>query len=106
MGATNEISGPQSRKLNLAQFPRSRIFLLLLTLVWSGYASQPDLSKLPPSAKKPIDFVRDIQPILSTHCYSCHGADKQENELRWDRKASALKGGTSGSAIIAGKSGE
>ena len=65
-----------------------------------------DLSKLPPPAQKQIDFVRDVQPILSGRCYSCHGEDKQENELRWDTKSSALKGGTSGPAIIPGKSAE
>src|SRR5205085_8352119 len=53
-----------------------------------------------------IDFMQDIQPILSARCYSCHGPDKEENDLRWDNQASALKGGSSGPAIIPGKSAE
>ncbi len=53
-----------------------------------------------------MDFVREVQPILSKHCYSCHGPDKQENDLRWDVKSAALKGGTSGPAIVPGKSAE
>ncbi len=71
-----------------------------------GLAGPLDLSRLPAAAQRRVDFVQDIQPVLSAHCYSCHGPDKQENELRWDTKASALKGGSSGPAIIPGKSGE
>jgi len=95
------LSGPGS-----AGFARSFVFLLSFITGWTAYAAQSELSKLPRPAQKRIDFVRDIQPILSMHCYSCHGAEKQENELRWDRKVSALKGGSSGPAIIPGKSAE
>lgn len=42
-----------------------------------------------------VDFVKDIQPILSERCYSCHGPNKQEAALRLDHKPSALKGGDS-----------
>jgi hypothetical protein len=54
----------------------------------------------------PVDFQRDIQPIFAERCYSCHGAEKQKNNLRLDRKAKALAGGDSGPSIVAGKSGE
>ena len=53
-----------------------------------------------------MDFVREIQPLLAQHCYSCHGPDQQENDLRWDVKSAALKGGTSGPAIVPGHSAE
>jgi len=72
----------------------------------SVLAANLETSNLPPSAKRKIDFVRDIQPILSKNCYGCHGPDKQEKELRWDVRSSALKGGTSGPAIVPGKSAE
>ena len=78
--------------------------ILFCAAASSGFAQELDLSKLPPPAQKRIDFVRDVQPILSSRCYSCHGPDKQENELRWDTKSSALKGGTSGKAIVPDKS--
>ncbi len=52
------------------------------------------------------EFKRDIEPIFAARCYSCHGADKQKNNLRLDRKLKALAGGDSGPAIVAGKSGE
>ncbi len=43
----------------------------------------------------PVEFVRDIQPILAQHCWKCHGPDKQQGGLRLDVRESALKGGDS-----------
>ena len=54
--------------------------------------------------RPPVDFVRDIQPILETHCYECHGPKKARNGLRLDGRAAAFKGGDSGSAIVPGNS--
>src|SRR5437588_10275128 len=55
---------------------------------------------------KQVDFAKDIQPIFAENCYKCHGPDKQENGLRWDRKADALKGGEKGKPIVPGKPAE
>ena len=30
-------------------------------------------TKLSPVASKKVDYTRDIQPLLSQKCYSCHG---------------------------------
>ena len=46
-----------------------------------------------------VDFVRDIQPIFTNHCYSCHADQSVEGGIRWDRK-SALAGGDSGEAAV------
>lgn len=42
-------------------------------------------------AASPLDFNRDIQPILSENCYHCHGPDKAERKggLRLDEEAAA-----------------
>ena len=55
-------------------------------------------------AAAPVDFVRDVQPLLQEHCHSCHGPSKQEAAFRLDHKPSAMKGGDFGSAILPGKS--
>ena len=51
-----------------------------------------------------VDFIRDVQPILQNNCYSCHGAQKANGQLRLDSKANALRGGISGKAIDPGNS--
>jgi len=54
------------------------------------------------AAAAPVDFSRDIQPILSDNCYHCHGPDasSRKSGLRLDRHAEALAGGKSGLATI------
>ena len=52
------------------------------------------------SATKPIDFVRDIQPLLLTKCAKCHGEKTAKSGLRLDVKSAALRGGDSGEAIV------
>ena len=50
----------------------------------------------------PTDYTRDIQPLLATHCYECHGPKKARGRLRLDLKARALGGGETGPAIVPG----
>ena len=52
----------------------------------------------------PIDFARDIQPILETACYECHGPKKVRAELRLDTRAGFMKGGETGALIVPGNS--
>lgn len=39
-----------------------------------------------------IDYTRDVRPILSDHCYACHGPDgnRREAELRLDQHSADL----------------
>ena len=83
------------------------LWLFLLAGFVSGVLGDPvDSTQLPPPAQTKVDFVRDVQTLLAQRCYSCHGPDKQEGDLRWDVKSAALKGGTSGPAIVPGHSAE
>jgi len=44
-------------------------------------------------------YQKHVKPILKTKCYACHGAVKQEAELRLDTGALIRSGGDSGPAI-------
>src|SRR5215218_8105402 len=50
-----------------------------------------------------VDYARDVKPLLKQHCYTCHGALKQEAGLRLDTVEFARKGGEHGPALLAGK---
>jgi hypothetical protein len=47
-----------------------------------------------------VDFVRDIRPILADTCIECHGEQKQKGDLRLDSREAALRGGSSGPAVV------
>lgn len=52
----------------------------------------------------PVDFVRDVRPILTSRCGDCHGPDSLEGGLRLSKRAMALAGGDSGRpAIVPGR---
>jgi hypothetical protein len=56
----------------------------------------------PSPAADPVDYARDIKPLLKERCFACHGALKQKGKLRLDTAALMAKGGTSGPAIKPG----
>ena len=50
------------------------------------------------------NFATEVRPILSQHCFKCHGPDKQESGLRFDQRESAVKPADSNQiAIVPGK---
>jgi hypothetical protein len=58
------------------------------------------------AAEPPVDFSRQIRPILANNCLKCHGADPAERKanLRLDVRESALGAAESGEhAIVPGK---
>ncbi len=54
------------------------------------------------SAAEPVDYLRDVKPLLKERCFSCHAALKQEGGLRLDTATLIQKGGDSGPAVISG----
>jgi mono/diheme cytochrome c family protein len=56
------------------------------------------------SAAAPVDFAREIQPLLASRCYDCHGPASAKGGLRLNEATHARKGGESGEpAIIPGR---
>ena len=83
--------------------------LVASTAFMSGAVSDAEDSKpvsLPPVVERAVDFKADIEPLFVKHCVQCHGSEKQQSGLRFDRRQEALNGGDSGKAIQPGKSAE
>ncbi|HXG10509.1 MAG TPA: DUF1553 domain-containing protein [Gemmataceae bacterium] len=72
----------------------SRAALLPLTLGIAAAFARPG------TAAGPIEFNRDIRPILTENCFGCHGPDSASRKagLRLDQREAALKAG----AIVPG----
>ncbi len=86
---------------------RSMRKVLLMAVVWTAArtAATTGVAALPPPAPHPVDFVKDIQPILQAQCVSCHGEEKDRSDYRLDVKSIALTGGASHAPnIIPGQS--
>ncbi len=59
---------------------------------------------LPPPHAGKVDYRRDVKPILSLKCYSCHGQQVRQSGLRLDARQAALRGGDYGPVILPGRS--
>ncbi|MFM7591344.1 MAG: DUF1549 domain-containing protein, partial [Isosphaeraceae bacterium] len=79
---------------------RTIALIVFLTAIQAGYCAVP---------KSGIDYNRDIRPILSNHCFGCHGLDDQSRKagLRLDVREEAIKKLKSDShAILPGRAEE
>jgi len=63
--------------------PAVRLVLFLLSVLW--------LLPPRPCAAAPVDFAREVLPILQRACHECHDARLSKGKLRLDTRADAFK---------------
>src|SRR5213593_3150249 len=54
----------------------------------------------------PVDFEREILPILKNNCLACHNQTKAKAGLNLEASQGILKGGDTGPAVSPGRSGD
>ena len=81
----------------------ARLRLLAILAALSAFVSPAHWANAEPPGDK-IDFGRQIRPILSDTCYTCHGPDEatRDSELRFDTREAAFIQLDDGPAIVPG----
>ncbi len=83
---------------------RSFIVLALTPFLLVGVASAAEADERQPTPESLEFFEKQVRPLLSRHCYSCHSvkAKRLEGKLLLDSRQGHLRGGDSGPAIVPG----
>ena len=83
-----------------------RIGVLGVALAGAGVSMAAETMTRPASPQDVEFFETKVRPVLSQHCYGCHGAEKQKGGLRLDHIQFVLEGGDTGPALVPGKAAE
>ena len=78
---------------------------LISSLIGTILATSVGLAQtLPPPVARPVDFARDVQPLLRSACARCHARGNDKGGFRFDTRELLLEGGDTGAAVIPGRS--
>src|SRR5436190_17502225 len=82
---------------------------MMKSLLFLCTAAAACAAALPVAALKrdaPVDFAKEIYPVLKHNCLACHNATKAKSGLNLETPELILKGGENGPAAVAGRGGE
>ncbi len=84
-----------------------RVLLIFLCLAArSSFADDVTIEIAPPERSTPVDFQKEVLPILRQNCLACHSKTKHEGGLSLESAADILHGGDNGPGAEAGKGDE
>src|SRR6188768_1405718 len=75
----------------------------ILVLLIAAVARAADPTPIPVADLKrtaPVDFEKEILPLLSTNCLACHNRTKAKADLVLETPADIRKGGENGPAVV------
>lgn len=72
-------------------FAAAILLLLQVSPLGSAAAEPIRESSQPEALRGPVDFNRDVRPILNQHCIACHGGVKQAADLSFVYQDQALR---------------
>ena len=90
----------------LSRFFLCSLFFLCLGAPMESQAAEPPLAVAQIERTTPVDYTSEILPLLKQNCLACHHAKEAEGGLVLETLESILKGGDSGTALVAGKPAE
>ena len=63
--------------------------------LWQSVAGTLACLALVGASAAPVDFAREVRPLLLKRCLACHDTEHDKGGLRLDSREAALKGGKS-----------
>src|SRR5205085_6802621 len=86
------------------------VFVTLIAVsLLTRAADEPKSKSIPITKIKhtgPVDFEREVLPILKNNCLACHNQTKPKGGLVLETPQTILKGGDAGAAVVPKKPGE
>ena len=83
-----------------------RLLPAILFCAATGLAQDAvDVSQLPQSIDRRINFTSEIQPIFDRSCIKCHGNKRPKSEYQMTSREATMRGGEVGVAVYPGESG-
>ncbi len=80
-----------------------RPLVMAATLFGARYGQAEPIAAEAISHEGPVDFQRELLPVLQKKCLACHNATDAESGLVLESPATILKGGNEGPSVVAGK---
>ena len=75
-------------------------------LAFTAAVSAAPIPVAMPPRTEPVEFARDVYPMLKKNCLACHNTTKAKANLNLESPADMLKGGDGGAALVPGRSTE